>query len=259
MSFRRIWHLFMIDVRLLFRRWVWVMLLLALVLLVLSFGMGWLRSLFPTDIQATLYLGLDMFLLGGMWCFLSSLAFSDLHTQGEGFYLLLPASSLEKFVSKLLGSLVVYPLMGFVVLFFYSLVIMLIVYYLTGTLIPVFFPFYGWLWQWYLFFFVLQAWFFWGSVRFSHFAFVKTMLLLFGMSFLLSFLSTPVLQFLFGTVVSWNGIVLYSTRGIVPPALARDIFDFLLWLGRVLFFLSAGLAYGMAYRHFVRYEVTHGV
>ncbi|MFN4216250.1 MAG: hypothetical protein ACK4HQ_02445 [Brevinematales bacterium] len=259
MSLKRIWHLFLIDVRLLFRRWIWVMLLLAFLLLVLSFGMGWLRSLVSSDLQVAFYLGLDMLLLGVGWCFLSSLAFSDLHTQGEGFYLLLPASLAEKFVSKLLGSVIVYPFVGFVVLFLYSLFTMLIIYYLTGTLIPVFFPFYGWLWHWYLFFFVLQAWFFWGSVVFSHFAFVKTTLLLFGVSFLLSFLSTPLLQFLFGTVVSWNGIVLYSTRGVVPSSLAREIFDILFWAGRILFYLSAFLAYGLAYRRFARYEVTHGV
>jgi len=259
MSFKRIWHLFMIHGRLLFRRWIWMMLLLALVLVVLSFVTGWLRSFLPEVFQPSFYLGLDMFLLGGVWCFLSAQSFSDVHSQGEGFYLLLPASSLEKFMSKLLGSVVVYPLMIFVALFLYSLLTMLVMWYFTSTMIPVFLPFYGWVWQWYAVFFVFQAWFFWGSMRFSHLPFVKTSLLLFGVSVVLSFLSTPIMQVLFGTVVSWNRVVLYSTRGIVPPAMARGIFDVLIGAGKGLFFLSAFLAYGLAYRSFVRYEVTHGV
>ncbi len=261
MNLKRVWRLFVIDFRLLYKRFLWMLLLVALVLLVMSFILGWLRYLgvFPQEMQQAFHLGGDMLLFGFLWCVLASFSFWELHNQPEGFYLLLPASQNEKFLSKMFGSLVMYPLFAFGTLFLYSLLTMLLIYYLTGTLIPVFLPFYGWIWRWYLFFLVLQAWFFLGGIVFPHLPFVKTAFLLFGVSILISLVSTPIFQLLFGTVVSWNGIVLYSTKGIVPASLAQTIFWLLLIVGKVLFYLSGILAYWFAYRSFCKHEVTHGV
>ncbi|URA10467.1 hypothetical protein [Thermospira aquatica] len=261
MNLKRVWRLFVIDFRLLYKRFLWMLLLIALVFLVMSFILGWLRyiQILPQEMQQTFHLGGDMLLFGFLWCLLSSFSFWDLHNQPEGFYLLLPASQNEKFLSKILGSLIIYPFLAFGTLFVYSLFIMLLIYYLTGSLIPVFLPFYGWIWKWYLFFLVLQAWFFWGSAVFPHLPFVKTAFLIFGASILISLLSTPIFQLLFGTVVSWNGIVLYSTQGIVPPSLAKSIFWLLLMIGKIGFYISGFLGYWLAYRSFCKHEVSYGV
>lgn len=261
MTIKRIWYLFQMEFRFLSRRLILLVLVSAFVFFVFSLLVAWLygMNVLPGDWYTMFHLGGDMFLFGFIWCLTSSFAFLELHQQDEGFYVLLPASSSEKFVSKLFGSVIVYPLLIFFVLFLCSLFSLLIIYYLTKIIMPVFLPFYGWVWSWYLFFFVLQSWFFWGSVTFSHNAFVKTALLLFGISFLISIVSTPVFQWLFGTVISWNGIVFYSRMGVVPEPQARLVFSLLRVAGEVLFYLSALLAYWLSYKRFVQYEVTHGV
>jgi len=260
MKWKRVWQLFLIDMRLMYRKILWVTLVLVFVLVVITLFMTWLRGIgMGFNGEEVWYLGWDMTLLGVAWCLLGSYAFSDLHHQKDGFYLLLPATQEEKFLSKLFATLVVYPVLGFVLLFVFSLLALLVVYYLTGMIVPVFLPRYGWLWQWWLFFAVLQAWCVWGGVYFSHLSFVKTFLLLFGVFFLVLFLSTPLLQVLFGTVVSLNGVVLYSTQGLIPESIAREIFVIFSIGGKLLFYASGVLAYWLAYRGLQRYEVTHGV
>jgi hypothetical protein len=107
----------------------------------------------------------------------SSLSFSDIHDERKGmFYLSLPGSTLEKFVSRLVQTSIVWSLVVCVVYFVASLIGAGISELLFGGSHGGYFPFSASDWKTVADYLVAQSVFLFGSIYFRKAAFIKTVL-----------------------------------------------------------------------------------
>jgi hypothetical protein len=151
------------------------------------------QGVFSTNIFETL--GIVLFFLGGY--LITSQSFNELHSPSRGqFFLTLPASSFEKLFTAWLVSAPVYIVVGLLSLWFVNLLAALVNSAIFGSQIltlNLFSPIIGKLALIYL---ITQSVFFLGAVYFRRYNFLKTLLSLFVIQWVLS-IWVFILMFLF--------------------------------------------------------------
>lgn len=153
------------------------------------------------------FFGLGLFLLGFIF---TSTAFSDAHkrtTQHE--WLMLPASTADKFIAKVLVSGVFYGISLIFYLALSSLLIEGINSLLWGSRYPFFNPFRGEVWKAFFHYMVAQSVFLLGAAYFRKSNFIKTILAILGLVFFFSLIASVLGRIIFqpylaGSVEYWG-------------------------------------------------------
>lgn len=184
-------------------------------------------------------------LLGGGFLF-TSVAFSELiEDKSRQFYLTLPASNLEKFLSKLLVSSIAYTTFVVVGYFLFSLLVDgLTNYYYNYQFIP-FAPFSGEYWLIFKLYLTLQSIFLLGAITFRKYAFFKTMLIGATLPFVFGIISFLLLRLVFFDYFGFSPDMEGSINTNMQPSKGFESFgqnilwplvQFLFWVGLPIFF-----------------------
>lgn len=112
-------------------------------------------------------------------------------------WLMLPASTLEKFISKLLISSVGFAVASVAVYWIYTLIARLVIEVFLGAYLPAFNPFDAIVWQMVGHYLILQSIFLLGAVWFRNSNFIKTIVAVVLFSIIISFLSSLVAWIVF--------------------------------------------------------------
>ncbi len=141
------------------------------------------------------YFALTLF-IGGF--IITSRAFTELHTKSRNHdWLMLPASPIEKFLSRLLLSSLGVGLGSIIYFFLFSLLGSGITAIVFGRAYPLFNPADGTVWLMVLHYIVLQSLFFAGAVYFKKAHFIKTVLVLTAFVFVVALLLAGVARIVF--------------------------------------------------------------
>lgn len=141
------------------------------------------------------YFGLTLF-LGGF--IISSRAFSELHVKNRNHdWLMIPASPIEKYLSRLALTTVGVGIGTVVFFFVFSILGAALTALLFGRPQPVFSPFDGRVWMLVLHYFVLQSIFFAAAVYFKKAQFIKTVLVVTAFAVGLMLLAAGALRLVF--------------------------------------------------------------
>jgi hypothetical protein len=128
----------------------------------------------------------------------TSMAFTEIHRAPRNyFYLTLPASPLEKYVSKLFLTSVGYILGALAGYFLFSLLVTGINFLLFRITLPVFNPFQADVWLSVRTYFVTQSLFMFGALFFKKTHFIKTVLSIITFFFVLTFIMGIVFSIVF--------------------------------------------------------------
>ena len=178
------------------------------------------------------------YILGGL--LFSSHIFNELHSKEKAFqYLLLPASTIEKFVSAWSITSVVYTLFSIIGLFLLSLLIEVLVVYKTGiwSAFSLFNPLYPQFLRGVIFMIIFQSVFFLGGVYFKSYHFVKTIFCLLLFLLFMMVMGIPILV----DFVSYLGTIQHNTSVQLSAAVLYAI-------GLIIMVLCLGTAYMMLKR-----------
>ena len=133
------------------------------------------------------YMSLILYVLGPI---LTSMAFRDAHKKLLNHdWLMLPASTLEKFIDKLVFYAAVFPVVSIAVYTVFTLVARLVIQVILGEYYPWFNPFDYIIWKMVLHYIIAQSVFLLGAAWFKSNNFIKTLLALFVVSMIISLLS----------------------------------------------------------------------
>jgi len=165
----------------------------------------------------------------------ASMSFNELHSKDQRHvYLSLPASNLEKFLSKLFLSTIGFASALTLMYWIFSLLISPLATYILGTEFDAFNPFIGNAWLSIRLFLILQSIFLLGSVYFNHYAFVKTN----GALLVFAIVSVAILYLLARIILAqyFEGWV-FRPRNVVPSTYMEIFMEdkgtriakFLLW------------------------------
>lgn len=111
--------------------------------------------------------------LGGLW--ITSLAFTEIHNeQKSGTYLTLPCSQLEKVLSRLLLTSILYIIVTLALYTLFYWIVDSIVRIRTGLDLPLFNPFQPIIFHWIADYLILQSVLFLGAIYFKSHVIVKT-------------------------------------------------------------------------------------
>ncbi len=200
-------------------------------------------------------------LIGGF--IISSRSFMELHTKTRNHdWLMLPASTFEKFLSRLLVASVGVGVGSVVYFFLFSLLAGGLSALLFGRPYTIFNPFDGTVWMLVLRYVVLQSVFFAGAAYFKKAHFIKTVLVLSGFGFVLLLLTAGIARLVFwrefAHLVSGAGFANFD-MSVLEPRLqsAGEIF---LLVSRILFWaVLAPVMWVFAYLRLAEAEVRNGV
>lgn len=200
-------------------------------------------------------------LIGGL--IISSRSFMELHTKTRNHdWLILPASTFEKFLSRLLMASVGVGVGAVVYFFLFSLLASGLSALLFGRPYTVFNPFDGTVWMLVLRYVVLQSVFFAGAAYFKRAHFIKTVLVLSGFAFVLLLLAAGVARLVFwrefAHMVSGTGFANFDISVLEPRLQSAG--EILLLVSRILFWAVLGpVMWVFAYLRLAEAEVRNGV
>lgn len=130
------------------------------------------------------FFGFTLFLGGLIY---TSTIFDEMNTpQSKQFYLTTPSSHLEKFVSKLALSTVIFAIVTLIVFTIISFLAVLVAEIRVGSNFPSFNPFRAENFEVIKSYFIIQSIFLLGAVAFRRISFLKTVAAMIGLGFLLS-------------------------------------------------------------------------
>lgn len=199
----------------------------------------------------------------------TSLMFAEMHDKDRNHsWLMLPASNLEKFLSRLLYSSVGFAAVSVVLYFFSSTVSEGVNLLVAGRGHPLFNPFEGFVGMKCLNYLVIQSVFLFGGAFFRRHCFMKTLLSILAGGIVLTILLFVVLKtfyFDFGGSLNWSfelsgdlltgGIGLEADRERLGlfSRIVKDVLTFAYWI------VVAPLFWTLAFRRVRKVQVTHGV
>ncbi len=150
---------------------------------------------------------------------LTSLSFSELYTGKSYFYLTLPSSSIEKFISKLIIISVLYLLGINFLLITVSVAAKGINYFLFGEQFPLFNPIHPSILNSELFYLIALSIFFFGAVYFKKYNFLKTVLLISAPLFLMVILPAIGYKITFWEYQEVGSLKFKPGFAIAPPSI----------------------------------------
>ncbi len=217
LSFKRLYYLIKYEVMSNYRQGIVTVGAVAGVLLVIGFIFGGMST------RAGLDFWYNAVVFGGGILF-SSASFKEIHNpQTAVHYLLLPATSLEKFLSKLILTTVGYLIGTAVFYFIFTAAVSLLKLAVYGSLGPVFDPFDISIYSMFYWYLVIQSMFLLGSVYFKKMAFFKTILTLIIFFFALSIFTGIIIRIVFSDypifTSFWRPDLRNFTAGILPEVL----------------------------------------
>jgi hypothetical protein len=168
-----------------------------------------------------LFYGLIMpFVFAGGYIFTSTI-FSELRTSHRGYlYLTLPASTLEKlFVSWFITS-VLYSLAAMLIMFSINLILMAVSVIFSAPPVPVFNLFEPYVLKMYAIYMVTQPVFILGAIYFRRVNFLKTLLALFVIGFVISVYTTTA-----ANLIVFHGFNSFEFNNHDMPGSVQDFFE----------------------------------
>ena len=200
-------------------------------------------------------------LIGGF--IISSRSFMELHAKTRNHdWLMLPASTFEKFLSRLLFASVGVGVGAVVYFFLFSLLASGLSALLFGRPYTIFNPFDGTVWMLVLRYVVLQSVFFAGAAYFKRAHFIKTILVLSGFAFVLLLLTAGVARLVFWRELahlgSGGGLARFDISVLQPRLQSAG--ETVLLISRILFWaVLAPVMWVFAYLRLAEAEVRNGV
>jgi hypothetical protein len=194
----------------------------------------------------------------------TSLCFNELYQeQSRVSYVTLPASVLEKFISKLVITSIGYVLVSLVIYFLFSVIVFFLNSLIFGIAHRIFNPFHPVIWLCIRIYLITQAIFLFGAVCFIKNAFIKTILCLFGLALIYTIFVSAVV-FIMYMVLSFNGHIYFSfklftetgAQGVNNPSVIITIATILAYNIKILFwFVLAPLLWVVAFFRLKEIEV----
>jgi len=194
----------------------------------------------------------------------TSLCFIELNqAQSRIFYISLPASSLEKLLSKLLITNIGYVTVSSILYFIFSVIVFLFNSVIFGFAHEIFNPFHPVILNCIRIYLITHSIFFLGAVFFRKNAFLKTIVSLFviALVYAVYILGISSLMYIFSSFsrhiyFSFDLFKNFSQNGIVYPSVVRVIAGILLYTIRILFwFFLAPLLWIISYFRLKEIEV----
>ncbi|MBN1698978.1 MAG: hypothetical protein JW881_15780 [Spirochaetales bacterium] len=176
----------------------------------------------------------------------TSLGFNELyHEQGRVSYIVIPASVLEKFSSKLIITSIGYVIFSLVVYFLFSVLVFFVNTLIFGLAHRIFNPFHPVIWLCIRVYCITQSVFLFGAVFFRRSAFVKTILGLFGLATCYVLFAAAVFLTMY-LVLSAGGHIYFSfelftqtgPKGFGEPSVIRTIAVLLAYNANIFFWFG---------------------
>jgi len=201
-------------------------------------------------------------LIGGL--IFTSLSFNELSQQQSHIsYLIIPASSFEKFISKLIISSIGYVSVSLILYFLLSVFTFFFNSIIFGFAHQVFNPFHRIIWYCIRIYLVVHSIFFLGAIYFRKNSFIKTILSLFGLALTYSIFVIAILFILY-FILSFNRHIYFSLtlfnnidkNGFNFPATLNVIFGILSYfIKTLLWYILAPFLWIITFIHLKETEV----
>ena len=194
----------------------------------------------------------------------TSLSFNELYReQSRVFYVTLPASSLEKLLSKLIITSIGYIIGSLILYFLFSVAVFFLNTLIFGFGHQIFNPFHPIILHCIRIYFVTQSVFLLGALYFKRNAFLKTILSLFGLAIAYAAFILAILFILY-VVTTINRHIYFSlefftqlgSKGFNYPSIINDMGKILLYIRQILFwFVLAPLLWIVSFFRLKEIEV----
>ena len=147
----------------------------------------------------------------------TSISFSELRQEQSGtFYLCIPASNLEKFISQLLITSLGYIFMSLLLFSLFSLIVFSLSNLFFGITHSLFNPLHSDVWLCIRVYLITQSVFLFGSIHFKKNALIKTVVFFFVLS-IFYFIFILITSYAFHTIISFNKEIYFSFKVFDKP------------------------------------------